>query len=184
MRILILGGTGFLGSNLVRLFQIRGLEIITLNRLDFSDTNKVLGSVEASNVIINCIGSANVGLSYSNTSNDFASNVGVVRMVLEILREHNIKHVKFINLSSAAVYGNPTRLPVRETDITQPLSPYGYHKLLAEILMKEYSRCFGLNTLSLRIFSAYGSGQKKLLLFDLHDKIQKSKEKIKQCKFD
>jgi dTDP-glucose 4,6-dehydratase/UDP-glucose 4-epimerase len=49
---------------------------------------------------------------------------------------------------------------------------------MAELLLLEYSQCFGLKTLSLRIFSAYGNGQKKLLLWDLHEKIQKSKDKI------
>jgi UDP-glucose 4-epimerase len=178
MRILILGTTGFIGSNLIKLLQSRMYDVSTLKRLEFLDPNKVLGSIEVSDVVINCIGSANVGFSFSNTNDDFESNVGVVRKVLEILRIYNLNHIKFINLSSAAVYGNPSRLPVKETDTTEPLSPYGYHKLMAELLLREYSRCFGLNTLSLRIFSAYGNGQKKLLLFDLHDKIQKSKEKI------
>jgi dTDP-glucose 4,6-dehydratase/UDP-glucose 4-epimerase len=49
---------------------------------------------------------------------------------------------------------------------------------MAEFLLKEYNQCFGLNTLSLRIFSAYGNGQKKLLLWDLHEKIQRSNNKI------
>ena len=174
MRLLILGNTGFIGSNLLKFYQGQGHEISALNRLEFSDPNKLLKTIETSDIIINCIGSANVGFSYSNTEEDFESNVGVVRTILEILRENRLNHVKFINLSSAAVYGNPTTLPVKETDSTQPLSPYGYHKFMAEWLLKEYSQCFGLKTLSLRIFSAYGSGQKKLLLWDLHEKIQNS----------
>ena len=131
-------------------------------------------SLENSDVVINCIGSANVGFSYKNTSEDFESNVGVVRAILEILREQNLNYIKFINLSSASVYGNPKQLPVQESDPIQPLSPYGFHKTMAELLLTEYSHCFDLKTLSLRIFSAYGNGQKKLLLWDLHDKIQKS----------
>ena len=178
MKILILGRSGFIGSSFLDLYQKEGCAISALDRLDFLDLKKVLKTFESSDVIINCTGSANVGFSYSNTNNDFESNVGVVRKTLEILREYNFKHVKFINLSSAAVYGNPNRLPIRETDLPQPLSPYGYHKLLAETLLKEYSQCFGLKTVSLRIFSAYGDGQKKLLLWDLHEKIVKSKEKI------
>jgi dTDP-glucose 4,6-dehydratase/UDP-glucose 4-epimerase len=135
-------------------------------------------SLENSDVVINCIGSANVGFSYMNTSDDFESNVGVVRAILEILREQSLNHVKFINLSSASVYGNPKQLPVKESDPIQPLSPYGFHKTMAELLLTEYSQCFGLKTVSLRIFSAYGNGQKKLLLWDLHEKIQNSIGKI------
>jgi dTDP-glucose 4,6-dehydratase/UDP-glucose 4-epimerase len=135
-------------------------------------------SLENSDVVINCIGSANVGFSYTNTSDDFESNVGVVRSILEILREQKLNHVKFINLSSASVYGNPKQLPVKESDPIQPLSPYGFHKTMAELLLREYSQSFGLKTLSLRIFSAYGNGQKKLLLWDLHEKIQNTIGKI------
>jgi UDP-glucose 4-epimerase len=178
MRVVILGGRGFIGFNLVNLFQQQGHEIKTHTREEFIHNEKLSKYLENSDVVINCIGSANVGFSYTNTSEDFESNVGVVRTILEILREQNLNHVKFINLSSASVYGNPKQLPIKESDTIQPLSPYGFHKSISELLLKEYSQCFGLKTLSLRIFSAYGNGQKKLLLWDLHEKIQSSYEKI------
>ncbi len=176
MRVLILGSTGFIGSSLLKIFQSQGCDLTSLNRQEFSNSCGLLDIIKSTNAIINCIGSANVTFSYSNSSCDFDSNVEVVRNVLEILRKYNLTHIKFINLSSAAVYGNPLSLPVKEIDSIQPLSPYGYHKLMAEMLLKEYSQCFGLNTQSLRVFSAYGNGQKKLLLWDLHEKIQKSKD--------
>ncbi len=178
MTITILGSTGFIGSNLVKYFHSQGYEVFVLNKLDFSDFKKVSDSFEASFVIINCIGSANVGFSYSNTDNDFHSNVGVVRIILETIKNNKNKDLKFINLSSASVYGNPKLLPVKESDPIMPISPYGFHKSIAELLLMEYSQCFGLKTLSLRIFSAYGNGQKKLLLWDLHEKIQNSKGRI------
>ncbi len=178
MKIIILGSKGFIGSNLVNLFQQQGHEIKTLTREEFMDNESFNMSLRNSDVVINCIGSANVGFSYTNTSEDYESNVGVVRTILEILREQNLNHVKFINLSSASVYGNPKQLPIKESDPIQPLSPYGFHKSIAELLLKEYSQCFGLKTLSLRIFSAYGNGQKKLLLWDLHEKIQNTNGNI------
>lgn len=178
MKIVILGGRGFIGFNLVNLFQQQGHEIKTHTREEFIHIAKLSKYLENSDVVINCIGSANVGFSYTNTSEDFESNMGVVRSILEILREQNLNHVKFINLSSASVYGNPKQLPIKESDTIQPLSPYGFHKSISELLLKEYSQCFGLKTLSLRIFSAYGNGQKKLLLWDLHEKIQSSTGKI------
>lgn len=178
MRIVILGSRGFLGSSLICLFKQKGKNIITLKRDEFKSDINLIKSIENSDVLINCIGSANVGFSYKNTSQDFESNVGVVRRILEIIREKNLNHVKFINLSSASVYGNPQQLPIKETEPNQPLSPYGFHKTMAELLLKEYSQCFGLKTLSLRIFSAYGNGQKKLLLWDLHEKILNSNGRI------
>lgn len=178
MNILITGSSGFIGSNLANLFRGQGHMVSNLNRLQLSNNECVIELFKTSEIIINCIGSANVGFSYSNTGEDFESNVVVVRGILELLREYKLNHIKFINLSSAAVYGNPIKLPIRDTDSTQPLSPYGFHKLMAELLLKEYSQCFGLKTISLRIFSAYGKGQKKLLLWDLHEKIQTSTDKI------
>lgn len=173
-----MGSNGFIGSNLSRLFQQRGHDLELINYRDglFGENSREV--FKEADVVINCIGSANVGFSYSNTNFDFESNVDVVRRILELMREFNLKHLKFINLSSAAVYGNPQKLPVKESDPALPLSPYGYHKYMAELLIKEYAACFGLKTVSLRIFSAYGSGQKKLLLWDLHKKIQKSNGKI------
>ncbi len=178
MKIIILGGQGFIGSNLVNFFRYRGHEIQTLMKADLLDINKLINTFERSEVVINCIGSATVGYSYTNTEKAFESNVIIVCKVLELLRQNSFQHVKFINLSSAAVYGNPENLPVKESDETKPLSPYGYHKLMSELLLKEYHHCFGLKTLSLRIFSAYGTGQKKLLLWDLHQKIKNSNGKI------
>jgi UDP-glucose 4-epimerase len=178
VKVLILGSIGFIGSNLVNLFQRQGHNIKTLTREEFNDNSKITMSFEKAEVIINCMGSANVGFSYTNTSEDFESNAGVVRRVLEILRQRNLNHVRFINLSSAAVYGNPNKLPIKETHLAQPISPYGFHKYIAEHLLKEYSHCFGLKTLSLRLFSVYGNGQTKLLLWDLHQKILNSNGEI------
>ena len=178
MKITILGGQGFIGSNLVKFFQFQGYEIQTPSKADLLDINKLINAFEKSEVVINCIGSATVGYSYTNTEEAFESNVIIVGKVLELLRQNSFQYIKFINLSSAAVYGNPQNLPVKESDETKPLSPYGYHKLMSELLLKEYHHCFSLKTLSLRIFSAYGIGQKKLLLWDLHQKIRNSNGKI------
>ena len=178
MKITILGSQGFIGSNLVNFFRYQGHEIQTLSKEDLLDINILINAFEKSEVVINCIGSATVGYSYTNTGEAFESNVIIVGKVLEHLRQNSFQHIKFINLSSAAVYGNPENLPVKELDETKPMSPYGYHKLMSELLLKEYHHCFGLKTLSLRIFSAYGIGQKKLLLWDLHQKIRNSNGKI------
>jgi UDP-glucose 4-epimerase len=71
-----------------------------------------------------------------------------------------------IFFSSAAVFGNPTKLPIVEDSIPQPISPYGVHKHLAEVLLKEYARLWGLSVTVLRPFSAYGPGLRKQLLWD------------------
>ena len=77
---------------------------------------------------------------------------------------------KYVHLSSAAVYGNPTSLPIQEDHALAPISPYGKHKKMAEEVCEEFYSQFGIETLSLRIFSAYGTGLKKQLFWDLYKK--------------
>jgi dTDP-glucose 4,6-dehydratase/UDP-glucose 4-epimerase len=179
MKILILGSSGFIGNSVKLYFLNRGLNVTVIDREELQSDYTFVKLLSETDVIINCIGSANVGLSFSDTSLDFDSNVLVVKRILEVMRTYDLNKIKFINLSSAAVYGNPLELPTHENAPTLPLSPYGYHKLISELLMKEYSQCFGLRTLSLRVFSAYGSGQKKLLFWDLHKKIEAASGIIK-----
>ncbi len=64
----------------------------------------------------------------------------------------------------------PQFLPITENSNCKPLSPYGFHKLQSELLLTEYHKFFGLNTCSLRVFSAYGPGLKKQLFWDLYQK--------------
>lgn len=114
-------------------------------------------------------GSAHVGFSFENPSKDFELNVINVQKILVAIRDYN-SNCKFINFSSAAVYGNPQFLPITENSTCKPLSPYGFHKLQSELLLTEYHKFFGLNTCSLRVFSAYGPRLKKQLFWDLYQK--------------
>jgi dTDP-glucose 4,6-dehydratase/UDP-glucose 4-epimerase len=124
---------------------------------------------------VNCSGAASVPASIENPSRDFSLNAFNVFKILDAVRK-NSPDCKVINLSSAAVYGNPVNLPVKETDPLSPMSPYGYHKLASEQICEEFHRFFGLQVASLRIFSAYGEGLKKQLFWDLHKKAQASKQ--------
>ncbi len=77
---------------------------------------------------------------------------------------------RFILLSSAAVYGDPARLPVSEQEPASPLSPYGFHKWQCEQLCAEFARVYGMRTISARLFSAYGEGLKRQALWDICSK--------------
>jgi UDP-glucose 4-epimerase len=68
--------------------------------------------------------------------------------------------------SSAAVYGNPSNIPIIETDPTLPISPYGISKLAIERYVSAYSRLYGLKAASLRPFSAYGPRLRKQVVYD------------------
>jgi UDP-glucose 4-epimerase len=172
MKVIIFGGKGFIGSSLIKYFNndvvlsVTDIRTLTLDLLINVD------------ILINCAGSSNVAKSFIEPKNDYEKNANLVFNLLEVIRASGNKKIKFINLSSAAVYGNPLDLPIIETDKCLPISPYGSHKLISEEFCRYYHKCFGIKTLSLRIFSAYGNGQKKLLLWDLHEKIERTKGKI------
>jgi UDP-glucose 4-epimerase len=81
---------------------------------------------------------------------------------------------RLINVSSAAVYGNPVILPIREADPTVPISPYGVSKLAAERYTAVYSQLYGLWAASVRLFSVYGPRQHKQVVFDLLRRLRAS----------
>ena len=121
-------------------------------------------------VCINCSGAASVPFSLDKPFNDFNLNTLNVFKLLEAIRKH-APNCKFITMSSAAIYGNPESLPIKENQAIKPVSPYGYHKVMAENICEEYSRFWNIQTCCLRIFSAYGPRLKKQLFWDLYQKI-------------
>lgn len=180
MKILIIGSKGFIGSHCVDYFKSKGFEVFQADVNESLETNYY--QIETHNsdfslpfkenqfdVCINASGSAHVGFSFENPSKDFELNVVNVQKIVVAIRDYT-PNCKLINFSSAAVYGNPQFLPITENSACKPLSPYGFHKLQSELLLTEYHKFFGLNTCSLRVFSAYGPRLKKQLFWDLYQK--------------
>jgi dTDP-glucose 4,6-dehydratase/UDP-glucose 4-epimerase len=180
MKILVVGSKGFIGTHLFNYYstksEVWGCDVL----MDYDAVNYFL--VDASNadfddlfqsiafeVCINCSGAASVPDSVKNPQRDFYLNTLNVFNLLDSIRKHQPK-CKFINLSSAAVYGNPSNLPIIENAELKPLSPYGFHKKNAEMICEEFSKFYGIKTCSLRIFSAYGNGLKKQLFWDIAQK--------------
>ena len=124
----------------------------------------------APDLCVHCAGCASVGLSLDHPGTDFSANTVLVFEVLEAMRRHAPK-CRFLLLSSAAVYGDPATLPVTEDHAVRPLSPYGYHKRQAELLCEEFSRIYALPTAVARIFSAYGPGLRRQVVWDMCEKV-------------
>lgn len=182
MKILVVGSEGFIGKHTCQYFAGRadtecwGCDVVTgydkehyiLLDATNSDFNEIFEEYTF-DVCINCSGAASVPDSFVHPLRDYMLNTVNVAKMLEAIRRYQ-PGCRFINLSSAAVYGNPAQLPIKETDICQPLSPYGHHKLMAEKLCEEYHHFYNIPTCSVRIFSAYGPGLKKQLLWDIYQK--------------
>jgi UDP-glucose 4-epimerase len=171
MKIGIIGHEGFIGSKLLNIVDCEN-QFIPL-RVRKGIVFEILGYTSDIEVIINAAGSADVRGSFQDPIRDFNNNVELVLNILEYLRK-NATGVRFINLSSAAVYGDVTRLPVTIDTQKRPLSPYGFHKSMAEDILMEYNKIFQIPTLSLRVFSCYGNNNRKQALWDLCNKALES----------
>lgn len=182
MKILVIGSKGFIGSAVVSVFDRQfGYDVFECDvAVDYARKNYFL--IDATNadyhalfrsnhfdVCINCAGAANVGDSLVNPLRDYTLNTYNVFKLLDAIRIYQ-PECKFINLSSAAVYGNPAHLPIGELSPAAPVSPYGVHKLQAEMIAQEFHTYYNIPTCSLRIFSAYGPGLKKQLFWDIYKK--------------
>ena len=192
--ILVTGSQGFLGQHIARYFSIQGYHVVGIDVVSPKSVGKVylkeyhqlslldnrlidlLTNIKPS-VCIHCAGGADVCASIVDPLADYYSGPQLVIKLLECIRLV-IPTCLFINFSSAAVYGNPEMLPIKESHPRNPISPYGYHKLITETICSEYSKIFQIRTVNLRIFSAYGTGLKRQVIFDICKKavIDKSLE--------
>ncbi|MDP4201576.1 MAG: GDP-mannose 4,6-dehydratase [Bacteroidota bacterium] len=182
MNYLIIGSKGFIGSHLMAHLINRGEKVWGADVIvDYTDAERYF-LVDASNsdfhsifenqhfdICVNCSGAASVPDSIQHPMRDYYLNAVNVFKILDSIRIYQ-SDCKFINLSSAAVYGNPTSLPIREDTVACPVSPYGLHKYQSEQVCSEFYHYFNIKTCSLRVFSAYGDGLRKQLFWDIYQK--------------
>ncbi len=161
-------------------YQQKACDVLRVDIVDKKDVNYIQVDKEnplfhsifenfKPDVCLNCSGAASVPFSFEQPLNDFKLNVLNVVVLLDAIRLHS-PNCRFVNFSSAAVYGNPISIPVKEKFEKNPISPYGFHKSVVEDIMAEYSRFFNLKVCTLRLFSAYGNGLRKQIMFDLYNK--------------
>lgn len=192
--LLVTGGYGFLGRNAARYFSDLGYTVYGVGHGNWTfEEHREYGfsmwkrdditveSITSLNVcfdvIIHCGGSGSVAYSISNPYQDFNKTVSGTAAVLEYIRLHNPK-AKLIYPSSPAVHGEHSNTPIREDALICPASPYGEFKSMAEHLCKTYVRCFSLDVNILRLFSVYGEGLTKQLLWDAANKLSQSEDAI------
>jgi UDP-glucose 4-epimerase len=188
-KIMVTGAGGFLGGHLCLFFGQKDFEIAAVGRFHHgSDFLFVFPNIKffsgvtlldpaldqlvrkfKPDVVVHCAGTASVPFSVENPYIDFQRTVDLCAFTLETLRK-NCPGAHFILLSSAAVYGNPTKLPICEETTLSPISPYAFHKKMMEILVREYSDLHDIRGSIIRIFSAYGEMQKKLVIHDVFHK--------------
>lgn len=173
MRILVTGGAGFIGSHTIKLLRARGDQVVALDTLELGyraalgDTPLVVGNTNDSALVKKTLAENRIeavihfaaykaaGESMSLPEKYFDNNVHGTFRLLQAMHESGVKHLVFS--STAAVYGTPKTLPVRETDPLQPENPYGESKLMVEQMLRWYDACHGLRSVALRYFNAAGA---------------------------
>lgn len=186
MKIFLTGATGFIGSTLLRHSLRAGHEVMVYSRRKLSwppgqGIKAVQGSFEnipllmqslrdfKPDWIYHCAGSGSVPFSMEHPLEDFQSSVSLVQSLLEAHRTSSSK-ARIALMSSAALYGNPSTLPINEDAQLAPLSPYGFHRKIAEEIFHSYAQSFGLEGFICRIFSAYGQGLQKQVVYEIFKK--------------
>lgn len=174
---LVTGGAGFIGSNLVdgllsKGFRVRVLDNfstgnprnltdassrIDLIKGDIRDTGKVAKAVRGVSYVFHLAAIASVPQSVAQPVETHEVNVAGTFRLLEASRKAGVK--RFIFTSSSAVYGETKKFPSTEEDLPRPESPYAASKIMGEYYCQNFSKWFGLETVSLRYFNVYGPRQ-------------------------
>jgi len=174
MTVLVTGGAGYIGSHTVHDLVDAGERVVVLDNLstgfasalpkpmlpivgDVGDQALVASLIAQHNVeaIIHFAGSTIVPESMTNPLGYYGNNTANSRALIEAAVKGGVKH--FIFSSTAAVYGNPARVPVAEDDPTVPLSPYGWSKLMTEVMLRDTSAAHPLTHVALRYFNVAGA---------------------------
>ena len=173
MKILVVGGAGYIGSHMIKRFQDTDHKIEVLDNLstgfevntqnyklhvcDLSNKDQVHQILKDNNYesIMHFASFINVGESYIYPKKYYDNNVINTLNLLDCMVDLKISN--FIFSSTAAVYGEPSSTPIKEDQNIAPVNPYGNTKAIVEKILKDYDEAYGLKYISLRYFNACGA---------------------------
>ena len=175
MRVLVTGGSGFIGSNIVRRLLELGHEPVVLDDLssgfaenfvpgvpffeaDVRDAGAMAAALEDCAVVLHLAASVGNARSIDDPVKDSQINVIGTLNVLESARRQGLRRIVFS--SSAGIFGELKTLPIDEDHPQDPDSPYGASKLAAEKMCLVYNKLYGMHNVCLRYFNVYGVNQR------------------------
>lgn len=173
MHIIITGGAGFIGSHLSEFLLEKNYQITIVDNLTSGKLTNLPSKVRFINKsisqcqyedfanpiegIIHLAATASVNNSWLEPIKTHHNNVSEILYLIKLCNTLKISRLVFA--SSAAVYGNPLKLPITENHLTEPVSPYGLHKLCGEKYINLFVSQYNFSAVNLRFFNAFGSRQ-------------------------
>lgn len=174
MKILITGGAGYIGSHATKYFIEQGHDIIVIDnlatghkeavdakakfyQLDIADYDNVCDVIKKEQIegVVHFAAFSLVGESMKNPHKYYENNMAKTNHLLKAIVDCQVKYLVFS--STAATYGEPTNVPISETDPTVPTNVYGETKLSMEKMIHWYHEAYGLNYVALRYFNVAGA---------------------------
>lgn len=173
MKILVVGGAGYIGSHMVKLLLRAGHEVVTLDNLATGFRDAVVGGEfvqcdladrggldavferHAFDGVMHFASFIQVGESVAKPDIYYRNNFCNTLNLLDAMIAHGVK--RFIFSSTAAVFGEPDYVPIDEAHPARPINPYGISKWMVEQALASYDRAFGLKSICLRYFNAAGA---------------------------
>jgi UDP-glucose 4-epimerase len=180
MKILVVGGAGYIGSHMVKAFLQKGHTVIVVDNLstgyrdaidpgarfyelDIADTSalKHLFNAQKPDAVVHFASFIQVGESVIAPDKYYQNNLVATLSLLDAMRDAGVN--KFIFSSTAAVYGKPDYVPLDEVHPKLAINPYGRSKWMVEQVLQDYDRAYGLKSVSLRYFNAAGADPEGVL---------------------
>ena len=173
MKILVVGGAGYIGSHMAKMLSKSGHHVVTLDNLStgYRDAVKygefVEGDIADSSILDQVFSSTmfdgvmhfasyiEVGESVIDPGKYFRNNFSNTLNLLDAMVRHDVKN--FIFSSTAAIFGEPDYVPIDEKHPKKPINPYGKSKLMVEQALEDYEKAHGLQSVCLRYFNAAGA---------------------------
>ncbi len=180
-RILVTGGAGYIGSITARILKQGGHEVFVVDDLSrghrdnvppemlrvlrLQNTAELIGLLQGVDAVVHFAAFIAVGESTAEPEMYFSNNIGGSLSLFEAMARAGVHRLVFS--STAAVYGNPTQVPIPEEHAFAPVSPYGLSKVMVEKILGELDGYRGLRSIALRYFNACG-GEPALGLGERH----------------
>lgn len=174
--ILVIGGAGFIGAHITKMLSLEGYHPIVFDNLSLGNRNAVtcgtfilgdlanpqdLEAVFSSypiTAVMHFAALIDVGESVIDPVKYYVHNVSYTLNLIEAMRKFDVKTLIFS--SSAAIFGHPDQVPIKENHPCRPISPYGQTKLIVENILNDCDRAYGIKSSCLRYFNAAGGDPK------------------------